>query len=121
VSIKLRLPVQGESKFVSKSAANISVIIPAYNWAGLIGEILKSLLNQTMPTKEIIVVDDGSTNGKAEAVERIIAENECLMADDGGLLDAGRSSLDSPQLRLIRQRMPSQGRREIEGWLARTT
>jgi glycosyltransferase involved in cell wall biosynthesis len=48
----------------------ISVIIPAYNRAGLIGETLQSLLNQTMPAKEIIVVDDGSTDGTAEAVER---------------------------------------------------
>ena len=66
MSKKLRLPVQGENKFVSKSAANISVIIPAYNRAGLIGETLKSLLNQTVPAKEIIVVDDGSTDGTAE-------------------------------------------------------
>ena len=49
---------------------SISVIIPAYNRAGLIGETLQSLLNQTLPAKEIIVVDDGSTDGTAEAVER---------------------------------------------------
>jgi glycosyltransferase involved in cell wall biosynthesis len=51
---------------VSKSTANISVIIPAYNRAGLIGETLRSLLIQTIPAKKIIVVDDGSTDGTAE-------------------------------------------------------
>lgn len=51
---------------MSKSTANISVIIPAYNRAGLIGETLRSLLNQTVSAREIIVVDDGSQDGTAE-------------------------------------------------------
>ena len=50
--------------------SDISVIIPAYNRAGLIGATLRSLLNQTLPAKEIIVVDDGSQDGTAEAAER---------------------------------------------------
>ena len=46
--------------------SGISIIIPAYNRAGLIGETLRSLLNQTAQAKEIIVVDDGSSDGTAE-------------------------------------------------------
>ena len=47
----------------------ISVVIPAYNRAGLIGETLRSLFNQTLSATEIIVVDDGSTDSTAEAAE----------------------------------------------------
>ena len=56
--------------------ADISVIIPAYNRAGLIGETLQSLLNQTVPAKEIIVVDDGSTDGTAETALEILKSGE---------------------------------------------
>ena len=45
---------------------SISVIIPAFNRAGLIVATLRSLLNQTVPAKEIIVLGDGSTDGTVE-------------------------------------------------------
>ena len=54
----------------------ISVIIPAYNRAELIGETLRSLLNQTAPAREIIVVDDGSQDGTAETVLEMLKLGE---------------------------------------------
>jgi glycosyltransferase involved in cell wall biosynthesis len=46
---------------------SISVVIPVYNRADLIGQTLRSLFNQTLPADEIIVVDDGSSDGTEEA------------------------------------------------------
>jgi glycosyltransferase involved in cell wall biosynthesis len=46
----------------------VSVIIPAYNRAGLMGETLDSVRAQSYRPIEIIVVDDGSTDNTAEAV-----------------------------------------------------
>jgi glycosyltransferase involved in cell wall biosynthesis len=45
---------------------SISVIIPAYNAEKYLGEAIESALNQTRPAKEIIVVDDASTDRTVE-------------------------------------------------------
>ena len=63
------------------SRSNISVIIPLYNKASEIAITLHTVLAQSLQPREIIVVDDGSTDGSAEIVE----------------------SFGSPLVRLIRQ------------------
>ena len=80
---------------------SISLIIPSYNRARLIVETLKSLFYQTASAMEIIVVDDGSTDGTAEAVERIIAEDS---GDRAGALRGGgvRDGCDTGNRRAAR-------------------
>lgn len=48
-----------------------SVVIPLYNKSDHIKETVESALAQTFQDYEIIIVDDGSTDGSFEIVEKI--------------------------------------------------
>ena len=48
------------------SGMDYSVIIPAFNAARTIGEAIDSILSQSVPAREIIVVDDGSGDDTGE-------------------------------------------------------
>lgn len=52
----------------------ISVVIPLYNKQNAIAATLQSVLSQTYTNYEIIVVDDGSTDGSADVAEAILQE-----------------------------------------------
>ncbi|HBJ37783.1 MAG TPA: hypothetical protein DDZ51_24110 [Planctomycetaceae bacterium] len=52
---------------------SISVVVPCFNRASILGRAIKSALNQSMPPDEVIVVDDGSSD-KSAMVARTFGE-----------------------------------------------
>lgn len=63
----------------------ISIIVPVYNVEKYIEETIASVLAQTYPDWELLLVEDGSSDGTAERIERIAGEQK------------------DPRLRLLRQ------------------
>jgi len=53
------------------NAPAVSVVIPLYNKRDEVGPTLRSVMAQTCSPAEIIVVDDGSTDGSAEVVRAV--------------------------------------------------
>ena len=49
---------------------SVSVIVPCYNGEAFLAECLDSIFGQDRPPEEVVLVDDGSTDGSAEIARR---------------------------------------------------
>ena len=70
---------------------NISVVIPSYNRKEFLKRSIDSVINQTIKPFEIIVVDDGSTDGTSNWLKK---QNDIeTLKGNGKLLWAGAVNL----------------------------
>ena len=69
----------------------ISVLICTYNYARYLPRCLKSVLNQTHPPDEVIVLDDGSTDGTPEMMKQFPDVRYVYQENTGKAVAFGRA------------------------------
>lgn len=74
--------------------SKVSVIVPVYNCEELVGRTLERLVNQTLREIEIICVNDGSTDGSLEVLQRWAKKDNRIkvVSQKNGGLSAARNT-----------------------------
>jgi glycosyltransferase involved in cell wall biosynthesis len=83
------------------SAPGISAIVPVRDGAPYVEEAIDSILAQTRPAREVIVVDDGSRDGTADVVLGYGDRVTLIRQEPQGVGAAVNSGLDAAQGELI--------------------
>lgn len=76
----------------------ISVIVPVYNVKEYLNECIESIVNQTYKELELILVDDGSTDGSSEVCDewgKRDSRIRIIHKKNGGLSDARNKGIDN--------------------------
>ncbi len=77
------------------SDETVSVVIPAWNAERHLGPAIRSALAQTWPRVEVVVVDDGSTDGTRELAEAFGERVRVLTGPRGGVARARNRGLEA--------------------------
>ena len=76
----------------------ISIVVPAYNAAGVIERCINSVLQQTYSDFELLIVDDGSTDNTAELVAvraALDARIRLIQQANAGVSSARNTGIDA--------------------------
>jgi glycosyltransferase involved in cell wall biosynthesis len=78
---------------MSSAGLRVSVVIPAYNAAWCVGRAVDSVLTQLYADREVIVVDDGSSDTTADVLARYSGAIRVVTKRNGGLSSARNSGI----------------------------
>ncbi|MBP3633296.1 MAG: glycosyltransferase [Oscillospiraceae bacterium] len=81
-------------------APYFSIILPVYNVGALLERCVLSVLEQDLTDHEIILVDDGSTDGSGPLCDALAAQHSCIRVihkENGGLSSARNAGLEIAQ------------------------
>jgi len=82
-------------------APTVSVVIPAYNAAWCVRKAIDSVLGQTFRDVEVVVVDDGSTDGTADTLATYGQSIRVLRQRNGGLSSARNAGIRASQAEYV--------------------
>ena len=109
-AVPLELPPLPHRALVSDAAPAVSVVIPTYNRARYVVEAVRSVLDQTDPDFELIVVDDGSTDGTRAALAPYLDRLRYLAQENRGMASArGTGASARPAAGSSRSSTPTTG------------
>lgn len=81
-----------------KVPSKVSVIVPVYNVERYLAKCLDSLVNQSLQNIEIVIVNDGSSDGSASIIkqysEKYPEKVKAFTKENGGLSDARNFGID---------------------------
>jgi glycosyltransferase involved in cell wall biosynthesis len=80
---------------------SVSVVIPTYNYGRFITDAIRSVLDQTRPPAEIIVVDDGSTDETRAVVNSFADEVRYIHQNNAGICAARNRGVSESTSELI--------------------
>ncbi len=69
----------------------VSILIPAYNAENWVGATIQSAVAQTWPRKEIIIIDDGSTDRTGEVARQFACRNVAVLSKENEGAAAARN------------------------------
>ena len=81
--------------------SDVSVVIPAYNAAHYIASAIESALAQTTAPREIIVIDDGSTDDTRAIVERFGGDVRYVIQQNRGVSAARNNGIDQSRSKYV--------------------
>ncbi len=78
-----------EKNSISESESPVSVFVPCYNHGPFVERCLRSIFEQTLAPKQLLVIDDGSTDDSKSVIERVLKDcpfpSEFISRENRGL------------------------------------
>jgi glycosyltransferase involved in cell wall biosynthesis len=103
-SIEMGNGIASMSTHSPPTTPQVSIVIPCYKQAHFLPEAIESVLAQSEPRFEVLVVDDGSPDETAEVAARFAARDprvRCLRRKNGGLSRARNLGIEQSRGRFL--------------------